>query len=227
MGFTVKLRKWAAVVLLCAATAGAVDNAHIKVLVSNSAGVGDSVLIHAEMAAARVFEGAGVDIDWSNCGSAFEPDACGQVLGPDEYMVHLVPNGITRTNSVFGEAFLGEDGTGKYCDVFFNRIESSEREFGTTAVALLGNVMAHELGHLLLGSHAHSMTGIMQPTWDSESMRNIGMGSLFFTSQQSKLMRARVAKQMLVVSSRTIRFASQRPATGAAGTVLIRQGFLP
>jgi hypothetical protein len=58
---------------------------------------------------------------------------------------------------------------------------------------LLGTVVAHELGHLLLGSHAHSQVGIMVPVWEEESLRNMGMGHLLFTREQSSLMKMRVS----------------------------------
>ena len=30
----------------------------------------------------------------------------------------------------------------------------------------LGHVMAHEVGHLLLGGHSHAATGLMTPDWN-------------------------------------------------------------
>jgi hypothetical protein len=34
---------------------------------------------------------------------------------------------------------------------------------------MLGSVMAHEIGHLLLGSHAHAISGIMRGHWSAFS----------------------------------------------------------
>ena len=49
--------------------------------------------------------------------------------------------------------------------------------------------MAHELGHLLLGSTGHSDKGIMLARWEVNQVRQLMMGRLRFTPEQSKLMR--------------------------------------
>jgi hypothetical protein len=104
----------------------------------------------------------------------------------------MVPTGRTSSDSIFGVAFLGEDGTGKYCDVFFDRIERADQNFGTGVPAVIGTVIAHELGHLLLGSQAHSSQGIMRPVWDARSLGGSGMGSFLFTHKQAVLIKERL-----------------------------------
>jgi hypothetical protein len=108
--------------------------------------------------------------------------------------LHIVPTGKTSTDSVFGVSFLGEDGSGKYSNVFYERVAEAHHEWGANLAALLGTVAAHELGHLLLGSHAHSYIGIMAPVWEGESLRQIAMGGLHFTQEQSSLMRTRLGR---------------------------------
>jgi hypothetical protein len=104
--------------------------------------------------------------------------------------LHIVPDGKTSSDLIFGEAFLGEDGTGKYSDVFFSRIAKAVDK--TNVANLLGAVSAHELGHLLLGTRSHSLMGIMEPVWANESLRRIGMGTLQFSQEQSQLMKRRL-----------------------------------
>jgi hypothetical protein len=117
---------------------------------------------------------------------------CHRLLDPNEFMMHIVSNGRTSSDTVFGVAFLAEDGGGKYSDVFFDRIEDAHRASGTSTAGLLAAVTAHELGHLLLGSHAHSPLGIMSPHWGREDLRRISMGSLRFTTDQSSRMMLRI-----------------------------------
>jgi hypothetical protein len=178
-------------VLLWSSIASAQDtSSQITVLVHDSASVDPSVLRQAEREAARLFEAAGIEIQWVNCA---ETDECRHILGPKEFMLHIVPMGNTRSDFVFGEAFLGEDGRGQYSDVFFDRFRQME---GNVDLALLlGAVSAHELGHLLLGSHAHSQVGIMEPRWKTDSMRRIGMGTLMFTPEQARRMKTRISAE--------------------------------
>ena len=57
---------------------------------------------------------------------------------------------------------------------------------------ILGSVMAHEMGHLLLGSNAHAISGIMRAHWESGELRRIAMGTLVFLPEQAKRMHIRM-----------------------------------
>lgn len=194
MGFKRKSGLWLAVVLLCSMVRAAQtdDAVQITVRVRNSAGVGETVLSRAEAEASRVFALAGITIEWVNCARLTETMKCHGVLGPNEFDLHVVPTGKTSSDLVFGESFLGADGTGKYVDVFFNRIAGIVEEPQVDVADILGAVSAHELGHLLLGSRSHSGVGIMQPIWEHQCLREIGMGKLTFTKEQRRLMRSRI-----------------------------------
>jgi len=107
-------------------------------------------------------------------------------------------------------AFLSADGSGRYCDVFLDGIQQlhTTRHIGFATV--VGNVMAHELGHLLLGLHAHSLSGIMRAHWDETELGAASMGRLSFTREQSELMRERLAVG-LASSPDSQKFARIRP----------------
>ena len=61
------------------------------------------------------------------------------------------------------------------------------------ASQLLGHVMAHELGHLLLPHGAHSVAGVMRPEWDRAQVQAAAEGLLTFTPDQADLIRARLS----------------------------------
>jgi hypothetical protein len=58
------------------------------------------------------------------------------------------------------------------------------------ASTLLACVIAHELGHLLLGAYGHSIHGIMRDRWDIEQTRLALMSQLAFLPEESKLMKS-------------------------------------
>jgi len=166
---------------------------HFTVLVHNHADISQAVLEQAEAEAARVFRAAGIEIVWVDCGTDFgADDPCHDVFRSTYFVLNIVRNGITPSDFVFGLSFLDESGTGKYSDVFFDRIEEAHRESGANVSRLLGMVAAHELGHLLLGARAHSYAGIMTAHWKKEDVRHLGMGTLLFTHDQALVMKARV-----------------------------------
>lgn len=171
------------------------DSSHITVFVNDAVGVDHAVLKRAEAETARLFRPAGIAIEWRNCS---ETRDCRRPPRANEFVLHIVPQGKTYSDFVFGEAFLGPDGKGAYADVFFNRLrQASERP---NIAQLLGAVSAHELGHLLLGSHSHALIGIMEPTWGPESLRRISMGSLSFTPEQQRAIRNRSQSEKLAVT---------------------------
>jgi hypothetical protein len=182
---------------IAAASSADRDIRRITVLVSDSAQVAPAVLDGAEIEAARIFRAAGVEIEWVGCSSrsAVVEDECHVISGPNQFVLHIVPTGNTSSDLVFGLAFLGADGSGKYCDVFYDRIAAAHHKSGVNLSLLLGMVAAHELGHLLLGSHAHSYMGIMTPVWRDEVLRRGGMGSLLFTGEQASVMKSRILSE--------------------------------
>jgi hypothetical protein len=177
--------------------------AQIRVLVSNSVRMSGSVLNHAEEEAARIFRTAGIDIVWVNCPGGFvlASDACRHVPGFNEFVMHIVANGRTSSGLVFGVSFLDSDGAGKYSDVFYDRVEEAHRKSGEDISQLLGTVAAHELGHLLLGTNAHSCSGIMAPVWKKDILRQMEMGNLLFSSEQASRMRARIGDRGIRMAS--------------------------
>ena len=107
-------------------------------------------------------------------------------------MLNIVPDGKTSSDLIYGIAFLGPGGEGKYADIFFRRIEAACTANGNNVQRFLGTIAAHELGHLLLGSHAHAYEGVMSSVWTDPVLRRVNMGSLLFTREESVAIKARL-----------------------------------
>lgn len=162
----------------------------ITVLVQNHAKLSQPFLKTAEGEAARIFRAAGVHVRWVDCSKG---EVCHHVPGAGEFVLNIVPDGKTSSDLVYGMAFLGPDGEGKYSDVFFRRIEAACALNGNNVPRFLGTIAAHELGHLILGSHAHTYEGVMSAVWKDPVLQRMNMGSLLFTREQSINIRARLS----------------------------------
>ncbi len=161
----------------------------VTVDIFNDAGVASSVLRNSELEAGRIFRAAHIDIRWRDCtpaqGRSEADPACRVLRSPSHLTLRIVPGSKEETRDIFGTAFLAADGTGCYSDVFYGSVEklrSQRHDVGR----VLGYVMAHEIGHLLIGSHAHSPWGIMCANWHDEQLRLLEMGNLLFTAEQEK-----------------------------------------
>jgi hypothetical protein len=60
---------------------------------------------------------------------------------------------------------------------------------------LLGAMMAHELGHLLLGVNSHSREGIMSIPWDARKLQHVDLGRLGFTGEQASKIQAEALRR--------------------------------
>jgi len=70
-----------------------------------------------------------------------------------------------------------------------------EYELESGMASILGCVIAHEIGHLLLGPKSHYGIGIMQPRWSLPQVRQGLMGVLRFTPEQSERIRAEATRR--------------------------------
>jgi hypothetical protein len=160
--------------------------------VYNDAQVSEKVLAQAQQEATRIFRQAGIDNVWVECQS-LNPDLnrkpeCEYPAGPRHLALRIVPWSSNLRDSVFGAAFLSVEGEGTYSDVFYDAVQKLHQDWHASLAGVLGHVMAHEIGHLLLGTNAHSPTGIMRLGWQGRELRNISMGTFLFTSEQAEAM---------------------------------------
>ena len=104
----------------------------------------------------RVFRTAGVDIVWTDAAelrglTLILVNATGPsgVIVPEDRDVAGAASRLTRRAYVFPD-----------------RLTAASRNRQTDAPVVLGRVMAHEIGHLLLPANSHSRLGIMRPHVD-------------------------------------------------------------
>jgi hypothetical protein len=90
-----------------------------------------------------------------------------------------------------GEALLGA----RIVNVFWDRVQNEAVRYNVPISDILAQVIAHEIGHLLLGSNSHSSSGIMMGKWRLEDLRSISRGGIGFTPQQCEHIQTEVRKR--------------------------------
>lgn len=182
--------------VLISARASRAQNQAVHVFVFSDVQVTASVLKTAEQRASMIFAQAGVDIAWVNClhGAGDPESACMKTLGLGDLVLRITSHLSHATaDTAFGVAWLGDNGTGRYADIFWSRVEDLRARTNVETGLVLGSVMAHETGHLLLGANSHSVAGLMQAHWRNPELSRITMGTLFFLPDEGKKMRATVS----------------------------------
>jgi hypothetical protein len=169
----------------------------------NYAGVPAGTLVNAEKEAARIFRAAGIELSWAPCPVSdrdFETSpakfgACGKT--PNAPVLRIEAEGSRRRGPV--AAITRED------RVWFSYtwIQRNCELYGVAPAVLLGHVMAHELGHVLLGDDSHARDGIMIPTFSEAQFRRAQTGILLFDGRQAAQMRAALSNHTTTASART------------------------
>lgn len=163
----------------------------VRISVYNDAGLKRGTLLHAEENAEEIFHQAGIETEWKNCGEEqLVPSGkpCGEAGYPTRLVLRIERRPRGLISEPLGVAYLSETGEGAYCDVFLEPMEELERMGAVSLDTVLGHVAAHEIGHLLLGVHSHSVNGLMRAHWSTQSIEDLKRGVLGFNSRQSAAM---------------------------------------
>jgi hypothetical protein len=185
--------------------------AKITAMVYNYAAVSPDVLARAERDAARIYERAGITIHWLDCPLSPESAAlfpgCRVQFSPAKLALRLLRQALasqlTREEHAYGFAIMPEDGSfAEIAIVFTDETDQVAEHFDRHSGAnlesgvLLGVVVAHELGHLLLGAGSHSDIGVMRANWHRKELKLIAQHTVAFTPAQVEKMRANVEARM-------------------------------
>ncbi len=167
------------------------ENLTITVQVYNWAKVSPATLEKGQTVASEIFREAGIKLKWAGC-------PCEATPKEPTLSLRIIPKLFGSTQSSFRSDHLGfaavtEEG-GVLATVFFDRIDSLGK--GGDLSGLLGLATAHELGHLLLGSKAHTPAGIMQPRWTRQQLWAAERNNFRFTLEQAEAIRSKVANQL-------------------------------
>ena len=159
------------------------------------------ILNRAKQQSTHVYAYAGVDVTWvdldrrANCSlPTGERNYFVVVILPKAANDKIVPDtmGIAPTVSVmYPRAY-----------VFYNRVELlvdllRDRSYprNTCLAIILGQAIAHELGHLLMPGGVHAPSGIMSTNWNIEQWNSALAGTLLFLEWEANAIRNQLQRR--------------------------------
>ena len=93
-----------------------------------------------------------------------------------------------------GFAFVDLDaGGGSLANVYADRVGVMADAAGVGAAELLGKTIAHEIGHLLLGTNRHAPHGVMRASWSGADLRRNRATQWRFEGKEGEVMRKGIA----------------------------------
>jgi hypothetical protein len=184
------------------------DATHVlTVRVYNYAGLEKWVLMGAQRQVESILKHAGAESIWFQCATSpaqigNEP-RCAKRLAGSEIVLKLLSDEMAQKANqplnTFGFAVPTSPlGLGSV-SILVKKAEQLafsgpfSMGYDSARVLVLGHVIVHEIGHLLLGPKAHSLTGIMSCPWSKEQIKQIATTHLLFTEKQAVLIRDRLA----------------------------------
>ena len=163
----------------------------ITIVVYNSEAVPGRDLARAEILAGRILRQAGLEIVWRQ---ATHADTASR---PTEIPLHLLtahPANLGPEASGF--AVLMPEGS--YAGVSCPDVTRTASSVGSDDATVLGAVIAHEVGHVLLDSRDHSPSGVMVMHFGPHEIEAAGRGELRFLGSEARRIRAEAARRATI-----------------------------
>jgi hypothetical protein len=182
-------------ILFAGISAGSLTaQSHIEVQLNNTANTPHHAVSMAEAVGSSLFERAGIRIEWIECLSgATDPrrSLCMESSDPDQFTVVIrQDDGRARPHdSALGFA-MPFSGMRNHAAVLWRPISRTAQDNAgeVNEGTLLGTVIAHELGHLLMGSGDHG-PGVMNANWLRSDFIGMGQHRFRFTPGQIEQLR--------------------------------------
>jgi hypothetical protein len=170
----------------------------LTVRIYDNAGVLAAGRTRAIKRASDILGRADLAVDWRDCPASgvLARGACAAPPSPGELAVRLVRSPKDDPNPrALGTALIDRTtGTGTLATVFVDRVAAMARQGQQDQWTMIGSVMAHEIGHLLLGTNSHTDSGLMREIWTLKDLiRNRPDDWLFSRAQRDELRQWRLS----------------------------------
>jgi hypothetical protein len=144
----------------------------VDIRLYNTAPIGAADLAMAQAVASDIFQRAGTRIAWLDCSTPVLSGPCAEVPRAAAILVRIVPQPSPIKNALGGSLIAGDTHRGTLATIFATNVRAMALRAHADVAVLLGRAMAHEIGHVLLGTTAHSATGIMRPHWYDDELEH-------------------------------------------------------
>jgi len=156
--------------------------------------------------AGSLLASVGLAVQWHGCstptralskaGPTFgQVSWCGEPLATNELalrVVHAPTSFDYRGQLPLGDSLIDQRlRIGVLATIYVERVEWLAQAADVPVTPLLARAIAHEIGHLLLGSPHHSITGLMRPVWRREELQHERADDWAFNPADAKMIRAR------------------------------------
>jgi len=170
----------------------------------------DQILAQAKGYAMRLYRLIGVDLRWKATCSSTELETPGTLSAPNLSTIGVEWAAIAPATLPAGARASAHpfQATGIRITLYQDRIFLLVKE-NHRGAAVLGHVLAHEIGHVLLGHNAHGRKGLMQPAWSNLEQSAMRCTPMAFTTEEAESIRRRLDNRMMLAGVSSPRLPEQ------------------
>jgi hypothetical protein len=180
------------------ASSAVIDDS-LLVRIYDNAGVLASELSAALRTTHDILRRADLSVDWVQCRARRDgpvPVVCDKPLSSGDVVVRLIEGSDKESGErrALGYSLFDANGVSGFATVYVDRVDWLAKRAQYPRAPVLGRAIAHEIGHLILRSNAHTETGLMREVWTAEQVvRNRREDWTFSADQGGDLRNARLA----------------------------------
>jgi hypothetical protein len=155
----------------------------------------------------------GIRVSWLQCWSGspatFQiPADCERPVRPGELIVRLVQGGDVnaagRYTSLGFSLVDPRAGAALVGTVYIDRVGALARGARMKSADLLARAIAHEIGHLLMGTTQHATSGLMRAVWSQAELRRKAPEDWQFSKAEAQAMRRALAARHVGATVETV-----------------------
>ena len=164
---------------------------HLQIVVRtyDSVGVSPGEMEQARAGVGAILASTGIKPIWRPC----HQPACTEPVKPHEVAVRIVTSGPQSVPDSLGFSMVDvSQRAGSLATIYEDRVQALAAKADVDRGLLLGRVIAHEIGHMLLGTSSHSRVGLMRAVWVTGELRRDLPSDWMFSGKEAAELRRRV-----------------------------------
>jgi hypothetical protein len=175
----------------------------VRIRIHDYANIQGAALARAQEVVRGMYGEIGVRTDWldsvrqshDQVDSFAAPDCTPSDLAVIILTTEMATRGVIP-DEIIGFAAVERGVGGRVAYVIYDRVRSFASDAEMDDMRMMGIVMAHEIGHLLLAHQSHSESGLMRGRWQQSEFRADRRTDLQFSGPQAAEIRRMLGGQM-------------------------------
>jgi hypothetical protein len=169
-------------------------NLQLVVRVYDSVGVPPADVERARASVGAILASVGIDPIWRPCHAS----TCTGPVKPHEVVLRFVRSTPGAARDSLGSSLIDvSQHAGSLGTIYTDRVRALATQAGVDEGALLGRAIAHEIGHMLIGTSEHSRVGLMRAVWVTKELRRDQPSDWVFSGREGAELRQRLEARTL------------------------------